>query len=164
MNDKLRAHPVGTTSLAVLIVGALLVAVLAVLFPSQSQRRLLRFPDVAGAALHAEWRELPYRASHEEQLELFVEELILGPIQLGAVPVIPRDTTVRGVVISDDGTAYIDLSREFMFSGTDTIGTIGDRMDLIARNIKHNFRYIGSIIITIEGQLPNEPRFAAVGR
>lgn len=95
---------------------------------------------------------------------MYLEDMILGPVELGAIRIVPRNTTVNAVILSDDGTLYVDFDRHILMDDNDSAGSIDDRIAIISRNIAHNFRFVRSIVVTIEGQLPNEPRFARLGR
>ena len=143
------------------LAASLVVSVLLFLFiPQGSQRRLLRFPDTAGGALHSEWHHLPARDSRRDQIHLFIEELILGPVRLGAVPFIPRDAEIRSVVVTDDRRLFVDFDPSIMFAEEN----IEDLLDLLEYNVMHNFRWLRDVTITIGGQEPNATRFGNLGR
>ena len=143
------------------LVASLVLSLLLYLFiPQSSQRRLLRFPDTAGGAVHSEWHYLPARDSRRDQIELFIEELKLGPLRLGAVPFIPRHSEIRSVVITDDRRLFVDFDPSVMFAEEN----VEDLIDLLEYNLSHNFRWLRDITITINGQELNVPRFANLGR
>lgn len=152
------------TALGILVGALCIVAILNATLPDDRQKRLFWFPDTAGADLHAEWRELPYRATRQDRIAMFLDDLVLGPVELGAIPIVSRNTEVRSIILAADGTLYLDFSKEIAFEDSSSLSNLDDRITLISRNIRHNFRFVEAIIITIEGQLPNEPRFAANGR
>lgn len=126
---------------------------------------MLWFPNVVGSRDVAEWHYLPYQSGREERMHAYVQEVILGPVTVGAVPYIPRDVAIRLLILDDDGTLYIDFDDRILFAG-DT----GEETDFVSiserlrRSLRHNFPYLDRIVITVEGHLPGEPRFARSGR
>lgn len=164
MNSIVRKHPLGTAAIIVLVGGLALVTLLYITIPSTRQHRLIWFPDTAGAGFHAEWRTVPYRGERTAEISLYVEEMILGPVELGAIRIVPRGTEAKSIILSDDQTLYLDFNRGILMDDSDATASLEDRLAILTRNIHHNFRFVHAIVVTIEGQLPNQPRFARVGR
>ena len=127
-------------------------------FPQDAQRRLLIFPDTAGGERHREWHRIPRRRDRRDQVEMFVRELTLGPVQLGAVPFIPEEAEIRSLVLRDD-TLYIDFSEDVMFDENRVELGFGDLEQLLQENLRHNFRWLERAVILIDGQEPDAPRF-----
>ena len=65
-------------------------------------------------ALGPERRKIFLTESIADQAKQIVSELIGGPREEGFLPTIPRRTTVLGLYLDRSGTAYLDLSEEFV--------------------------------------------------
>ncbi|MDA3950505.1 MAG: GerMN domain-containing protein [Spirochaeta sp.] len=136
-------------------------AVLYVVLPTQQiDRYNLAFPDTAGGDVHHEWRNLPDRTGIAAQSQLLVEEMMLGPVALGAVPFISEDTELNSVIFADaENIVYLDFSPDLIVGSLADDTPFVDVVELLTRNLTHNIRGIESIVITISGQLPDVPRF-----
>ena len=145
---------------------AVFLASLLILFlvPQRMERRLLIFPDTAGGDRHREWHSLPHRADRSAAVEVFVEELVLGPVQLGAIPFLPKPTEVQSVAISSGSTVYLDLNGAVMFAPEGRSTPFSETAVLLEENLYHNFRWMEELVVTIDGQLPDQPRFEEIVR
>jgi hypothetical protein len=65
-------------------------------------------------ALGGETRPILLSDSIIDQARQIVSELIAGPHDKGLLPTIPEDTKVLGLYLDRSGTAYVDLSDEFV--------------------------------------------------
>ena len=149
--------------------GALLAALLVslvifVTVPQQLERRLLIFPDTAGGSRHYEWHLVPRAAERFEQLEAMTEEMLLGPVALGAVPFLDPDTRIRSMVLRDDRILYLDFSPEIMFDRGGGERGLDGVTGLVQENLLHNFRWLDEVVVLIDGQLPEVPRFRGNNR
>lgn len=158
---NLDANRIGIVFAAAFAVLLLLAAILWGFSPEQQRDRYnVTFPDTAGGSVHHEWRLLPEKETREERIELLIREVMLGPVSLGAVPVVPEDTRLQGVILdTDTDTVYLDFSRELVLNGEEEGMSYEIAIDYISRNIRHNCRHIGEIVVTVEGQIPDVPRF-----
>ncbi len=161
---NLELNKLSLAASAAILLLAGVTAVLAVTLPQQrGQRYNLTFPDTAGGADHHEWRILPARDSLAERSRLVVEELLLGPVELGAVPFIPEETTLRSVVVDEKTmTLYLDFSPELVVGGSTDAVAFEEAVDLIHYNLHRNLRRLNEIVVTVEGQLPGVPRFEGI--
>lgn len=124
--------------------------------PTPLVRYVLIFPDTAGGDLHHEIRELPRRNIRIDTIELFLEELILGPSDIGAIPFMPLDTEILGTFLSSDRIAFVNLSDDVLFSnGGET--PVDDITNLLEKNLLFNFRFLNGVTVTIDGQVPGFP-------
>jgi hypothetical protein len=151
------------------IAGAIVTAVVVTLsvivwsfLPTQQRDRYnVAFPDTAGGAVHHEWRTLPERRTTRDRVELVVRELMLGPSSLGAIPVIPEGTRLNSVVYDGETrTVFIDFSNELILDdGENRTVTYDQALDFVTRNVYHNIRSVDVVSVTINGQVPEAPRF-----
>jgi spore germination protein GerM len=65
-------------------------------------------------ALGAETRPILLSDSIVDQAKQIVSELVTGPHDKGLLPTIPQETKVLGLYLDRAGTAYVDLSDEFV--------------------------------------------------
>ena len=135
-----------------------------VLIPQDMQRRLLVFPDTAGGERHREWHLVPDRTDRVEQVRMFVRELELGPVQLGAIPFLPVGTAIRSLMLRDGDVLYLDFTPAVMFEAGTAERSFADVEQLMEENLFHNFRWLREVHFLIGGQVPEAPRFDSIGR
>ena len=144
---------------AVLLVSALLFSLLSLLlFPQEYTRRVLFFPNGVTGEPAGEEHLLPRRGEREAAIELFVEELVLGPNTLGSVGILPERSSIELLMLRD-GKLYLDFSPEILDTEEELRISFDDVLDMTEYNIRYNFPFLGSVEITVTGQLPDEPRF-----
>ena len=132
--------------------------------PSQQRDRYnIAFPDTAGGAVHHEWRILPERNTTRDRIELVIREVMLGPMSLGAIPVTPEGTRLNSVVYDDEtGTAFIDFSNERALDDGNRTVAYDIALDFIVRNVYYNCRDVDVVSVTIDGRVPETPRFEEI--
>lgn len=128
------------------------------------QRRLLWFPDTAGARDHAEWHSVPTRDTERAAISALIAEIALGPVELGAVPYIPEATEVQSLVLDRERRLFVDFSSEIMFASAERETNLSDLFEYLDRTIRHNFRRVTDVQFTIDGHLPGQPIFSEAGR
>ncbi len=123
-------------------------------------KRTIFFPEVTFAteidekSYSGEERVMPYLASYEENVELYVNEVILGPIRPNHAEIIPKNTKLLTIMLRDNAL-YINLSGNSLLDSENTILNAAERVNAIGSNIKYNFKNIKSIYIFINGQIPD---------
>lgn len=95
---------------------------------SRSIQVRLLFPAVDRNALQIEERAVVYDADLARQLEQVVTALAAGS-RGGHLPALPPGTRVLQVLVDDRGTAFVDLSREAVWTG---IGALEERLAVYA--------------------------------
>lgn len=143
----------------ILLAASLLISLIAVLlFPQDQTRRVLFFPNGVTGELRGEEHVLPREREREAQIELFLEELILGPNTLGAVRIFPAETDIELLMLRDR-ELYVDFSPEILEVEEQVSLSFDDVLEMTQYNMNYNFPYLRSVTITVSGQLPGEPRF-----
>lgn len=158
---NLELNKIGTVAAGGAIVTLLISIVLFLVTEAGERDRYnFAFPDTAGGSIHHEWRVLPSRHSVRDRAELIVRELLLGPVALGAVPIVPEESDIRSVIYNENTrTVFIDFTPDVILQpGAERI-PFEDAVALIDRNIRHNLKMVESIVVTIDGQIPGAPRF-----
>jgi len=117
--------------------------------------RVLFFPETATGRLAGERRFLPPRRGLTANVELYVQELILGPADPLLSRVVPRDVTLQSV-LSRQGEVYVSLSKEIVDLSPDAALSFDQAMQAIANGVLYNFPHVKRLYLLVEGQLPGE--------
>jgi hypothetical protein len=137
----------------------LVVSVLSVVRPPEQHRRVFWFPDSTLSTYNMEWRFVPYRSTRSAMVDLYVRELVLGPARMNSVPILPRETTIRSVVLGESGRVFVDFSPEGLLGDTRERLALDDLLELLEKNLLHNFSFVPEVVVTIGGREPNIVRF-----
>ena len=114
-----------------------------------AHRRVFLFESLDKEGVFAENRYYP-RNKYIDNVELFVSELLLGPIGERYKPVFARGTKLKTCFVQDD-VLYVDLSSDALFPN-EKVSSIKDGAEIFKKNIFRNFRNIDTINIYIEGR------------
>jgi hypothetical protein len=117
--------------------------------------RVLFFPDSATGRLVGERRFLPPRRGVTANVELYVQELILGPADPLLTRVVPRDVTLQSV-LSRQGEVYVGLSKEIIDLSPEATLSFDLAIQTIANGVLFNFPHVRRLYLLVEGQLPGE--------
>jgi hypothetical protein len=143
-----------------LIVGALFLFLLALsltlyLVTTPWRARVLFFPEMTTGKLVGERRFLPVRQDLSAQIELYLQELILGPSDPLLVRLVPRDVDLHSV-INQQGKVYVSLSKEVLELRADAGLTVDQTLQAIANGVLYNFPQVRSLHLLVDGQVPGE--------
>ena len=109
----------------------------------------LYFPSANGDQLAAETREIVDTKRPADRGAQILAALLEGPKTEGALPALPKDTTLRQLWVRDDGNAYADFSEEFMGGATggsaDEILTVYSVVNSLTENIP-DIRRVGILV------------------
>lgn len=90
-------------------------------------------------ALGGETRPILLSDSIVDQAKQIVSELVAGPHDKGLLPTIPQETRVLGLYLDRSGTAYVDLSDEFVNEhpggSSDELATVFSIVDSLTYNL-----------------------------
>jgi len=117
--------------------------------------RVLFFPETATGRLVGERRFLPTRRELTADVELYVQELILGPADPLLRRVVPGDVILQSV-LSRQGEVYVSLSKEIVDLSPDAALSFDQAMQAIADGVLYNFPHVKRLYLLVEGQLPGE--------
>jgi hypothetical protein len=117
--------------------------------------RVLFFPEVTSGKLVGERRFLPPRSGLASQIELYVQELILGPSDPLLTRIVALDARLRSV-IARDGRVYVSLSRDVLEIQRGAPLTFDQSLQTIANGVLYNFPGIRDLYLLVEGQIPGE--------
>lgn len=118
--------------------------------------RTFFFPERTGR-LSGEIRRLPEQKSSEAKIELFVNELILGPFSIDHERLVPENTKLLSLMFRDGNTVYLDFSADLVVHDDSSILSLGEMVLGIKKNIFYDFPFVKKIIVSVDGeQLPPE--------
>jgi spore germination protein GerM len=100
--------------------------------------------------LHAEKREVPAGRSVAEDVETAVGELLKGSSGALVSP-FPAETKVRQVFLDEDGTAYVDFSREFAENAAFGASSEMAAVYAVVNTVAVNEKTVKQVSLLIEG-------------
>ena len=112
-------------------------------------RNVFLFESLDEEGLFAENRYYP-RNKYIDDVELYVSELLLGPIGERYKLIFPRGTKVKTCFVQNK-VLYVDLSTEALFPN-ERVSTNREGAEIFKKNIFRNFRNIDIINIYIDGR------------
>ena len=135
--------------LVVILFMALIFSLVMFFLNGYSQRRVFLFENLDREGLFAENRYFP-KNKFLDEVELYVSELLLGPINERYKSVFAPGTKLKSCFIRD-GVLYVDLSLDAHFTDK-KVSEIREGTEIFKKNIFRNFRKIDKINIYIEGR------------
>lgn len=131
----------------------LLLSLLLYILMNPHVKRILFFPQISSNKLIGEERYLPNRNNLEKNIELLLEEIILGPSQYKSktVAAVPRNTELESILVDKD-TAHLSFSNEILFLDENSPLKPREVLQAIANSIIFNFPHISRVFIYIHGQ------------
>jgi hypothetical protein len=134
--------------------GVLAVSLLLFFFVGNGKTpRILFFPHPVSKVLVAERRFLTNHHDLEADIRELVEEEILGPSGHETGLLIPREVTVRSILVRK-GTLYLDLSEEMAVTRQNVVLEGQDLVSAVERAVAFNFPSVRDLNLTIAGQTP----------
>jgi hypothetical protein len=153
IDNKARQQIIALSVLA----GSFLIALVFYLaMPPSRVERTLFFPGAIEQSLDAETRLVPRSDGLRQAVEALVRELVLGPVSIASARSLPKDTKVNVVAVREN-TVYIDLSEEVALDEADVNLTFDERLEVVESSVLRNFRNVGEVVVTINGQLAYVP-------
>jgi spore germination protein GerM len=116
----------------------------------QTKTVTLYFLSESDDLLHAEKREVPAGRSVAEDIESSVVELLKGPSG-DLVSPFPPETRIRQVFLDEDGTAYIDFSREFAENAAFGASSEMAAVYAVVNTVAVNQKTVKRVALLIEG-------------
>jgi hypothetical protein len=125
-------------------------------------RRTFVFYSVADWSIIVEDRMLRRTESREDDMILYVEEFLLGPVSPDLAPLFPRETRLESFLYRD-GVAYAGLSGSAVFptpeqSAAEPVGPAGvfGNFETLYRGIRRNFPYVREVRLFVDGNIAFE--------
>ena len=112
--------------------------------------RVIFFPDESNGEWRGEERKVPHQPNTEDAAHALIKEIILGPARLRLMRALPKNTTVRSVMLRE-GTLYVDFSDHFSVPENSTDMPFQAMVDGVKRTILYNFPSIEGVVVFIGG-------------
>ena len=142
------------------LVAALLISLLFYAFTRPDRDgRIFFYPSNSGIRIGSERRGIPRRDTGAERIEVFLDELFLGPETLSLTYTMPRGTDARHVAIVDR-TAYVDLNLRALDASGELPISLDEALANLRYNMLYNFPRIEDVVFTIEGSQVHAPYYA----
>ncbi len=139
-----------------LLLVSLFLALLLYTLPGPSRsKRVLFFPQGEARKLAGETRFLPRRRNIEDNIQLLLEELILGPATPNYQRVVPQDLEIESVILKQT-SLYINFSQEMIFAAASLHQTLDEMIQAVGKSVLYNFPRVKKLYVFVEGQLPGE--------
>ncbi len=108
------------------------------------------YPLNSGERIGAEKRGVPARRDRVEQMKIFVQELLIGPVDLALAPIVPHSTKLRHIAMLGR-TVYLDFSIEVLDIDTRAAMPFDEALSTISMNLSKNFPRLKAVLYTIDG-------------
>ena len=114
---------------------------------------VLFFENTENRRIDGDVRYLPRRPERSEQVQLLVDELILGPRIRENHPTLPQTTKIRSLMLRGD-KLYLDLSVTALIDEPDRVMRGSQRLHALARTLRFNFPWLSDLFLLVDGQEP----------
>lgn len=142
------------------IAAALLISLLLYAFTRPHRDgRVFFYPSNSGGRIGSERRGIPRRETGAQRIEVFLDELFLGPETLSLTYTMPRGTDTRHVAVVGK-TAYIDMNLRALDASGELPISLDEALANLRYNIMYNFPRIEHVVFTIEGSQVHAPHYA----
>ncbi|MCL2792682.1 MAG: hypothetical protein FWD87_06285 [Spirochaetaceae bacterium] len=139
-----------------LLLLVILIISLTLYFTSNFRRtdRIFFFPDSRSGNTIGEARKIPrIPFDREKNMEIFVKELLLGPMSINLDPLFSTGTRLEKILFRNK-IVYLDLNFMALLPDKRAVHDFSSSIMLVEKNIKFNFPFVENVIITILGQVP----------
>jgi hypothetical protein len=147
LNSSMRFFSVKSNRRAVWLVLISLAALVEFLVFAEVRRTFVFYSALEGHAV-VEDRMLKRASSREIDLRRYVEEVLLGPVSPGSLPLFPQGTRVLSFLYRE-GVVYADFSMEALFPAEG--GEVFKSFLTLNEGIRRNFSQVKKVNFFIEG-------------
>ena len=149
--SNLKINP-RTLFLLILLVVVIISSIAYITSNIHKTERIFFFPDHRSGKTVGESRKVPrIPFNKEENIDIFLQELLLGPINMNLDPLFPVGTKLEKILFRGK-IVYIDLNFMALLPDKWAVHDFENSILLIKKNIKFNFPYVKKIVIAILGQ------------
>lgn len=117
------------------------------------RRKVFFFPQYRSSVVSGEARNLPVRGSLEENMELLVEEMLLGPVEVTHVHIFPEGTALRTLMLRGS-VVYIDLSVDAVLGRKSSELGFEESVEVMKRTVRYNYPGVEAFVVTVDGEIP----------
>ncbi len=137
----------------VLALSLLVSLLLFLLHGTDMQKQVLFFPEYRSSECSGEQRLLPTKPSTEQEIELLVREILLGPFEVNNVPLLPQESSIRTIMLRDY-RLFIDFSIDVVFQAAEARLSFQEALNCVKKSITFNYPKIEQIVFTVNGEQP----------
>ena len=116
--------------------------------------RVLFFPNEGGRELHGELRRLPVRDDLAGNLELFIDELVLGPDEIDLYRLFPKEVKLESLLL-DGNVLYLGYSENLVTTAENVPLSLNGIIAAVADAVVFNFPEIKEVKTSIGGEPVN---------
>lgn len=143
----------------ILLGAALVISLLSfVLFSPSEQGRYFTYPLNSGQSIETERRGIPSRHLLENQVAVYMDELLIGPVDLALARTAPAGTRLRHAAL-EGKTIYIDLTMRMLHADDELPVSLEAALKNIRQNLLFNFPQLEQVFFTIEGKELGAPPY-----
>ena len=113
--------------------------------------RVLFFPDEDGQQLHGELRRLPEREETVGNLELYIKELLLGPVSIDLYRLFPEEVNIESLLV-DEGILYLGFSENLITMAETVPMSLSGIIEGVEEAVVFNFPEIEEVKTVIGGE------------
>ena len=121
-----------------------------VIIEGETVKRTFFFPHDIYGTLNSEIRKLPYKDTPEENIALYIKEILLGPATYINASLVPESTRIRTILYRHD-TVYVDFGEEILFT-EDIPVSFEKSIKTLVKSVYFNFPSVENVIVTVNGQ------------
>ncbi|HKK38002.1 MAG TPA: GerMN domain-containing protein [Cryomorphaceae bacterium] len=120
---------------------------------TDKHRQVLFFPEYRSSECIGEQRLLPTKPTTEQEIELLVKEILLGPFDVNSAAVLPQESILQTLMLREDNL-FIDFSIHVIFQESKSRLSFGEALDCVRKTITFNYPQIEKIVFTVNGEQP----------
>lgn len=113
--------------------------------------RVLFFPDEKGLELHGELRRLPLRDDLAGNIELYVNEIILGPVTIDLYRLLPQQVKIDSLLVDDD-VLYLGFSESLITTAETVPMSFAGIIEGVEHAVVFNFPEIKEVKTAVGGE------------
>ena len=144
--------------ITIILVGVLAVSLMVSLLfflinGTDKHRQVLFFPEYRSSECVGEQRLLPTKSTVEQEIELLVREILLGPFDVNSVAVLPQESKLQTLILRKN-RLFIDFSIQVIFQEGESRLSFEEALDCVRKTISFNYPQIEQIVFTVNGEQP----------
>ncbi|MFO7849930.1 MAG: hypothetical protein R6V67_08220 [Spirochaetia bacterium] len=115
--------------------------------------RVIFFPKYREQTLEGEPRRLPKKGELEKDIQLLIQETVLGPFNIHYDRVLPLDTELESILLREE-RLYLDFSLDPVVQQEESVLSLSEKIEAVKRTVRFNFPSVELITVTFRGQTP----------
>lgn len=121
---------------------------------NKNHEKMFYYYEQGSENIIGELRKIPKYFEKEKNIQVYAEELLLGPREMNLEMVFPEGTKINQILFRGK-KLYLDVNNMALQSDISKSYNIGKSIKLLRKNILFNFPDINEITVTITGEEPD---------